>query len=234
MLNYIKSECYRITHGKGFYIMAAVLCGLVVVFNAACMLGDRNVPDFRYGIFRFSLNNVTGQSYLMLFLGGIVAACLFLEDRKDGVMKTAVSYGISREKILVGKCMVSTLTALVLLVLVAAVHVASAYVLLKNPEWLPLKEMLTCIVAVLPSAVASLVLMNVLGAVCRRDLTAYLAWIAVLYLIPSIILLAGVGLRIEILGRLALWMPYIFLQQEAIVTYSDYQCLWDTSAGMTK
>lgn len=232
MLNYIKSEYYRLTRGKGFHFMAAVLCGGVVLYNIASALGERYIPDFRYGTFRFSLNFFTGQSYIMLFLGGIVAACLFSDDRKNGVMKNAVSYGISRTKILIGKCVVCLFAALGLMIVVGAAYVGSAYLLMKEPEWLPLEEMLKGIGAALPSAIGAMVLMIVLVSLCRKEINAFLVWILIYYLVPVLLFLAG-G-KIRILRRIALWMPYIFLSQEAIVTYSDYNCLWNTSAGLTK
>ncbi len=232
MLNYIKSECYRVIHGKGAYTMLAVLCGISLLFNTACALGDRYIPDFRYGTFRFALNTFTGQITIMMILGAVAAGCLFSDDRKNGVLKNAVAYGISRPGILIGKCAVCFLTALAMMIVVFGVHVGSAYLLLKEPEWLPLREMLTGIGAALPSAAAFMVLMIFLCTVCQKEMEAVLWWALFYYLIPMACFF--IGMKVEPVSRIAEWMPYTIFNMEAIVSYDGYACLWDTAGGFAK
>lgn len=64
MMNYIKSECYRVVHTKTFYIVMAVLSGLVLLMNTVNSISGHLIPDFRYDTFRFSLNSFT--SFIML------------------------------------------------------------------------------------------------------------------------------------------------------------------------
>lgn len=105
MLNYIKGECYRMRVQSGFYIMAGVLCALVLIMNIVLALFAHFTPDFRYGTVRFSLNTFTGMiGNLMLVLGALVPGCLFIEERKNGVMKTVIASGLSRERVFIGKC----------------------------------------------------------------------------------------------------------------------------------
>ena len=54
MMNYIKSECYRVVHTKTFYIVMAVLSGLVLLMNTVNSISGHLIPDFRYDTFRFS------------------------------------------------------------------------------------------------------------------------------------------------------------------------------------
>ncbi|MFS6554163.1 hypothetical protein VPJ68_01405, partial [Parabacteroides distasonis] len=95
MLNYIKSEIYRIWHSRSFYAFGGILCGIILLLHIALIIGAAIEPDFRYNTFRFSLNNLTAQPMIMVILGVIVAGTLFNEDRKSGVLKTTVAYGIS-------------------------------------------------------------------------------------------------------------------------------------------
>lgn len=104
MMNYIKSECYRVVHTKTFYIVMAVLSGLVLLMNTVNSISGHLIPDFRYDTFRFSLNSFTSFIMLMLAMGAVVSSLLFIDDRKNGALEQAVSYGISREKIFIGKC----------------------------------------------------------------------------------------------------------------------------------
>ena len=92
--------------------------------------------------------------------------------------------------------------------------------------------MLTGTAAVLPSAATSLIFAIVLGILFQKDLTAVMIWAVVYYVIPMALFF--VGLKVEFVGKIVEWMPYGFLQMEAIVTYSDYYCLWDTAAGFSR
>lgn len=232
MLNYIKSECYRTIHGKGLYLAAAILSGLVLFMNIILALSLKYLPDFHYGTFRFSLNTFTSTPYSMIILGAVVPGCLFLDDRRNGVMKNTIAYGISREKIFIGKCIVAFLFTFLVLCVIFPVYVGSAYLLLPDPEWLPVREMLTGIAAVLPSAAASLMLILLLGALYEKEMVATIWWAVIFYIIPLALSLAG--LKIDLLARIASWTPYGFLNNEVYVSLTTYQCLWDTSEGFAR
>lgn len=232
MSNYIKSEWYRILHGKELYTTAAIMSGLVLLMNLVLFFAARMIPDFKYGTVRFSLNAFTSSSFVMVILGAIVAGCLLIDDRKNGVLKNAVSYGISRSSILIGKCIIGVFFALILLVAVFVVYVGSAYLLLDHPEWLPLREMLSAIGASLPSAVASLILTLVLSSLLQKDMHVVLWWFTFFYFIPIVTFL--IGLKVELAWKLYEWMPYGFLRTNVYVTMNSYDCLWDTPSGLAR
>lgn len=232
MLNYIKSECYRTIKGKSLYLAMGILSGLVLFMNFVLAAVGHYDPDFRYANFRFSLNNYTAMIYCIVVLGAVVPGCIFLDDRRNGVMKNVISYGISREKIFIGKCLNAFFFTFLVLCEVLVVYVGSAYLLLENPEWVPLREMLVGTAAALPSGIGSLIFMMLLGSLYQKEMTAAVWWMAVYYLVP--VAFALIGMKFEVLARIASWMPYVFLSSETMVTYDSYQCLWDTSAGFAK
>ncbi|MFR1640963.1 MAG: hypothetical protein ACLSVD_18605 [Eggerthellaceae bacterium] len=55
MLNYTKSELYRIVHGRELYLFTGVLCAIVLAASAA--VGHDEPPQFPYGTVRFSMSN---------------------------------------------------------------------------------------------------------------------------------------------------------------------------------
>lgn len=232
MTNYIKSEWYRILHGKELYVTTAVMSGIVLLMNLVLFLFNQMTSEFRYGTVRFSLNTFTAVPFIMIVMGAIVAGCLLIDDRRNGVLRNAIAYGISRTSILIGKCIIGALTALIIMAVVLAVYVGSAYLLLDNPEWLPLREMLSAIGASLLCAVASLVLTLVLGSLLQKEMHVVLWWFAVFYCIPLVTFL--IGLKVEPVGKISQWMPYNFLRNEVLVNMSSYQCLWDTPEGLAK
>lgn len=232
MVNYMRSEWYRVTHSKGMYMMTAILAGLVVLMNVVLAVSNHTITDFKYGTVRFSLNVLTAQPFCIMIIGAVVAGCLFSEDRKNGILKNAVSYGMLRTTILIGKCIVSLLTAVLMMIVVVAVYVGSAYLLLDNPEVLPLREFLTGIGATLLCAVASMIFMIVLNFLCQKETVAVIWWAVVLYVIPMACFF--IGLKVQVFERISEWMPYTLFKMSVIVTMGDYKCLWDTTEGLIR
>lgn len=232
MLNYMKSEWYKTIHGRGFYLAGGVMCGLVLLMNLILWGSNHFITNFPYGTFRFSLNTFTAQPIWVVALGSVVAGTIFVDDRKAGVIKNAVAYGIPREKILLGKWLVSLASCLILMCVVFAVYVGSAYLLLENQEWEPLKQMMMALVSTIPFSVAAMMLMIGLGVVLEKETVMMLWWMAVIYFIPMAVDM--LGLYFKIFERISRWLPYTFLRSEVLVTMRTYQCLWNTPEGFLK
>ena len=232
MLNYMKSEWYKTIHGKGFYIAGGVMCGLVLLMNLVLWGSNHFITNFPYGTFRFSLNTFTAQPIWMIALGSVIAGVLFIDDRKSGIIKNAVAYGIPREQILIGKWLVSLASSLILMCVVFAVYVGSAYVLLEKPEFEPFRQMVMAMISALPFSIAAMMLMNCLGVMIEKETIAMLWWMAVIYFIPMAVDI--LGLYFKGLQRISRWLPYTFLRREVLVTMGEYQCLWDTPEGLLK
>lgn len=232
MLNYMKSEWYKTIHGKGFYIAGGVMCGLVLLMNLILWGSNHFITDFPYGTFRFSLNTFTAQPIWMIALGSVIAGVLFIDDRKSGIIKNAVAYGIPREQILIGKWLVSLASSLILMCVVFAVYVGSAYVLLEKPEFEPFRQMVMAMISTLPFSIAAMILMNCLGVMIEKETITMLWWMAVIYFIPMAVDI--LGLYFKGLQRISRWLPYTFLRREVLVTMGEYQCLWDTPEGFLK
>ena len=121
MLNYIKSECYRVMHSRSTYVMTGIMAVLPVLFHIILYVtgvASSTTQDFPYDITSFSFSFLAGSPMLFTYAGLIVAAVLYEEEHKNGNMKNAVAFGISREKLFLGKCMTAVLTATVIMALV--------------------------------------------------------------------------------------------------------------------
>ena len=122
MLNYARSEWYRITRGCEFYAFTGVLCGLGLAANLLLFGVGSSDPDFPYATVRFSLSNVICAPSLSFFVAGLLVWNLFSDEGKDGTFKNAVSHGLSRRDLFLGKCLVSTALGLICLAAVSYTH----------------------------------------------------------------------------------------------------------------
>lgn len=232
MTNYMKSEWYRIFHSKTIYGITVFMVGLALLVNIVLALFLNFTPNFRYGTFRFSLNTLTAQLSILLLGAGIIGIVLFSGEVKNGIVKNVIAYGASRREIFIAQSIVCFLVCLIIMAITLTVYVGSAYLLLEQPEWEPLRQLLTGIGAMLLSAVASMVFILILNMIFTKESTAIMIWASVLFVVPWAFMV--LGMKLEVFAKISSWMPYSMLKQEAIVTFSSYDCLWDEPAGLVK
>ncbi|MBP3610669.1 MAG: hypothetical protein J6J42_10075 [Lachnospiraceae bacterium] len=232
MLNYVKSEWYRITHMKDMYVFTGILSVLSVIFNVVLFLFSKMDVGFPYGTVSFSLSFLAADMTL-LFLTGAIIVALFFTNNKNGVMKNAVAFGISREKIFIGKGIVSAVASLCSLVVILAAYIGSAVLLLEQgvaSDAIP--GLLKGIASLLVMAVAAEVLAVALFDYFENNVTGYIVWYLVISVVPKLVNL--LGLRFNVLKRIASWMPANYLNNEVMINMSGWSALWDTPEGVAK
>ncbi len=231
MLNYLKSEWYRITRGKELYLLVGILCAIVLAANVLLRVMAAT-PDFPYSTVRFSLSNLISSLGMLFFGAGLLVWVLFSDDRKDGTFKNAVAYGISRRSLFVGKCIVSVVAGLVGLAVVLAVYIGSAVLLLEGSVE-SVVYLLKGVAAALPFTIACVVLAVAVFVTLAKPITAFWVWLAIVFIIPAA--LNMMGLVIEPVATFASWMPMNFFANEVFVNQSGMaQFLWDTPMGLMK
>lgn len=231
MLNYLKSEFYRVARSRDLYILTIVAAMLTVFMNAVLYYFQHFVTgEFRYATVRFSLNNMLGNLTFM-FVGGLIAAVLvFADEHKNGTIKNTVAYGVSRTQFFIGKCIVASVTASISFIVIEAAHIGTAYLLLENAELEPLKVLLHGVAAILPAAFGAIVL-GIAVLCCTEKLTnVIIIWTTVFYLIPAFC--DALGRKSELFAKIVRWMPNYQFGRGITGYLGTYQCVWDTPEGL--
>lgn len=232
MLNYIKSEWYRITRGKEIYGVIAAMSAIIIVMNVILFIFRLNDTSFPYATIRFSLNILTSSLPYLFVAGALVVALLFAEERKNGTLKNNIAYGISRKSIFIGKCIVCTASSVICMTVILVFYIGSAFLLLGGPGEEPLQKMLEGIGAALPSALASVILAAVVLSLCKKEVIAVVWWFVITYAVPTVFF--NLGRKVELFKVIADWMPANFLSSEVTANMSSYDCLWNTPFGLMK
>lgn len=231
MLNYMKSEWYRIVRGRGLYLFVGTLCAIVLAGNVL-LRAMAATPDFPYATVRFSMSNLISMLGLLFFMAGLLVWVLFADDRKDGTLKNAIAHGCSRRDLFLGKCIVATALGFASLAVVLAVYIGSAVLLLEGSTEAA-AILLKGVAAALPFTVACIVLGVAVCSALPKTVTAFLVWLAVVSIVPAVLNVIGLG--VEPVGRLASWLPSIFFSNEVAINQSGLaQFLWDTPEGLAK
>lgn len=232
MLNYIKSECYRVANNMWVYATAGILSLLILFFNLILYCFQNNTTNFPYGTTSYSFSNLVAQPMLYCYMAFIIVAILYEGDKRYGSQKNSIAYGISRTKIFAGKCIVSLLTALGILLVVMTVYIGSAMFLLEHKGPVETSDMLMEVPAVSLIAVSALILSVIVLEYFNKSITGIILWIFIFSAIPKA--LFYIGLKVESLMKIALWLPENFFFAEMSINMSQCIPIWDTPEGMAK
>lgn len=232
MMNYVKSELYRVSINRGIYYLIGILAILSFLLNAVLWSFGRT-DNFPYDTTSFSYSNLVANPMVFSVMGTIIGFFLYEGNRKNGNLKNTIAFGIPRTKVFAGECIVATITAIVSMIVVLAVYIASAVVLLEQTGPVSLMDLLTEIPAVFLIAVASLISGIVCIEVFGKNSTGMIVWLVIWFIIPRIFFY--LGLRIDVFHSMAMWMPYNFFGSNGMsVNMSQSITAWGTIEGMAK
>lgn len=204
MRRYIKSELYRSLNNPSFIISMGLLSGLSILFNIIISLSDAT-NDY-INTFGFLYSVMTIPVFLMIAFASIITVL----DFKEGTIKNTVTSGISRDKIALGKILVTMILGSLSALVVLLIFFTSGSIILNTSTWaeyFPLfKELGKKLIGVFPLWL-SLVPIITWSAITLKGSSAYvfLYW-AVVSMIPRIIEIIGLSFEKELLVNLGINM----------------------------
>lgn len=230
MLNYIRSELYRTIHNKGFLGATGILAGLAVVLHVVLWLFAANSPSFSYATSSFSYSLLVSTPDLFRIAAFVIVCVLYESDRRNGNDKNSIAFGISRTKIFIGKCVASLCACVAAMAVVLAVYIGGAMLLTEQSGPVQLTDLLREVVAVFPASVSAMVLGVVLLLTFEKNGLVALAMYVILFGVPKVLML--VGLQVEPVLKLAVWLPTNLFAIGMEVNMSRCVTIWSTPEGM--
>ena len=231
MLNYMKSEFYRVSHSTRVYIMTLVFALLPLCMNLILYFFRVTDPGFPYSTTSFSFSNLVANPMTFSYAGLVIVFVLYEGSKKNGSMKNAVSSGISRRKIFAAQCAVSFAVSVAVLLITEAVYLGSAFLLLEEKGAVDAWDILAGTAAGFPTAVSGLILGIVLIRMADQSSMGLLIWICVMTFIPQAFFY--LGLKVDVLHEIAMWMPANFFSAMT-VNQSECKAVWDTVEGFAR
>lgn len=231
MLNYIKSELYRIARQEGVYVFGGICAGLLVLMNIVLAWIKWGDPTFRYGstwfVFGF-VDDVLG----MVFVMTIIMGCLvFGDEYKDRTIGNSIAFGDSPVMVYLGKIIVSLIVSVITLAAVVAIFVGSAYLLLEDSGptalWEFLRDYLANSLFLVQGVLAALTFCFLSGS---KGAATWI-WLAVYEAFPMVVSL--LGLKFPFFSKLDGWLAgnlagsHTYIGKEAIA-------FWQTPEGLMK
>lgn len=243
MMNYIKSELYRIMHSKGIYLLTGICTALLLSMNI--MLGYfKGVEHFSYATTEFVFKMVWSALNVVFFLTLCMGGIVFAEEYKNKTIANSVAFGYSRISLYFGKLLTGLIVSVGALAVVLAVFIGSAYLLLENSGIDVLITLLKGIGASVPILVAGEAAALTLLFLAGSSSGATWSWMGIMIGVPIISEL--LGMKFDFFRKLSGWLAYEVLQngQQLIMVESETEAgmsvepqivlTWMTQAGLTR
>lgn len=233
MLNYIKSEFYRITRSSALYTAGIAFGSAPALVNILLFCLARLNPNFPYGTTSFSYSNTVAIPMIFSVAALFLVLVLYEGNKKNGNLKNVVAFGISREKIFLGQIIVCLTASLAVLVFTMITYIFSARLLLKIQGPVTEKDLIMTAFAMAPIAIAALIAGIIAVTYFNRLSMGMIWWLCIFFFIPQFLYYISLIIYIPTIQNIAMWMPQNFLKSMQ-VNQSICSPLWDTPDGLAK
>lgn len=228
MMNYTKSEFYRVTRTGSIYLLTGILVLLTLALNLCLYFFGT-----RYTTASFSYSFLVSNPMVFGSMGAVISILLYEGNKRNGNLKNTVAFGISRTAAFVGECVVSVVTSVLVMVIVLGAWIGSVSLLLPQTGPVTLNDLLAEVPAVFLIAVACIISALVCINFFERASVGIIVWLVIWFLADKVILY--LGMRFVFFYRIAMWLPgNFFSTNQQYVNMSQCITVWDTPDGMLK
>lgn len=178
MMNYMRSETYKLLRTKGIYITYALCITLLILAALTLYYFGHNGEYFPYYRADFYYNNVFGMWLFIVMIGAVINSFLTNKESKR-VLKQSISFGISRATIYFSKYLVS-LIAFTILCILGTIVLLTCGQLFFPKDSRAVEEFLLSLINFSPIILGAFSLVHALNMVMRRETTAIVSFIFIL------------------------------------------------------
>ncbi len=188
MINYMKSELYKVSRNKMTYIylgsLIVLICALPLLLN---LYNSSNGMEYDAV---FLLEGVRINTFnLPLYLTIMITSLVFSEEYKNRTMTNSISFGFNRAQIYFGKFIVQTLVAMIFAVVAFGVLILSSWLILGFNSSMSesISLLFTQIIAAFPIWLAGLAIANALAFIFNSTMTFAIIFMTLVVIIPSVL-----------------------------------------------
>ncbi|MCE4958010.1 ABC transporter permease [Macrococcoides caseolyticum] len=218
MMNYMRSEAYKLFKIRGIYITYAICISLLILAALTLYYFGHNGEYFPYYRADFYYNNVFGVWLFIALIGSIINTFLTNKESKR-VLKQSISYGITRTTIYFSKYFVSLIAFTILCIISIIVMVTCAHLLFPK-DIRATDEFLLSLINFAPIILGTFSLMHALNMTIQRESLATIISVFILMGISTIAyILMNINQSFEIFYKLT---PKV-LSDRVLSEYMNHQ-----------
>lgn len=181
MMNYLKSELYRLSRKKSMYLFLS-LCLVVPLIMTLMTLSanSENYTNTQF-VFRFAQNAWS----ILIFITPIMVSLIQMDDFSDGTFKNMISFGLSRKTIFISKWLLSVLFLIVAGLLTYLTLTISVFTVLPNTGSGSYASFNASMLGVLPLVLAAVTVSHCICFLSGKIMMHALVYIFLMVLLPE-------------------------------------------------
>lgn len=230
MLNYLKSEFYRIIRLKSVYATFAFCAAFIMLFNGA-LFYFRNEVGFRYATTKYSFSFIYTSMPILIYIVYMVCSVVIDDEFKSRTLKNSVAAGVKRNTIYFGRFIIEIIIGMIFYVLLNLLHIMLGLALLENSGGEYLHILLRSLIACIPIYIACAAICHCLYYILDNAINVIFAFVVIVTLIPKAIGLAG--MKISFLSKINEWLMASLLEPKWDEAY-NLTLSWDTTNGFIR
>lgn len=231
MLNYLKSEFYRVFTQKSVYVLTGCCLLVVLLFNGVLWIMANFTEGFPWATTKYAFSTLEGDMHIPLTLAAVMGWLVTADELKLRTINNSVAFGISRRQAYLAKVIVGIAAAALCLVITEAGLIGSGYLLLENSGAAYTLSLLKGTAACIPAWIAGMTAVISLYYVTGSRSASLWGWLLIIVAVPSVVNI--LGFRFDICAKLASWLIFPMVSSvsagEEWLVYS-----WSTAAGFLK
>lgn len=232
MINYIKSELYRIAHTKSIYLLTGGCAALLLAMNLVLYIFRVRYDDFPYASTNFAFSMVTNAFGFVLFLTLLLGPMVFSDEYKNRTWMNSIAFGCSRWTIFAGKVIAGMIVSALAIASVLAIFIGSAYLMLENSGREAIYMLLRGVLLNIPIFMAGEIGVYMFLALMPTRDAGMWSWIGLIMLFPSVCDL--LGMKFKFFARLSPWLIYHAVGAGEMNDTGHYVMAFMTEGGMIK
>ncbi|BCN30219.1 ABC transporter permease subunit [Anaeromicropila herbilytica] len=156
MLNYVKSEFYRIFRERSIWVLSAVFSALVIAACIVLFLTNKATPNFPYANTRYLLSTIASMMVIPFFMLSTIPQTVVGEEIREKTLKNSVSFGVSRSTIYFGKWFVNVVGLLIVGVITVSISMMGSYLFLEDSGITFTTDFIMALIGMFPLLLAGL------------------------------------------------------------------------------
>lgn len=231
MMNYIKSELYRVAHSKGIYILSGI-CALLLVSMNAVLHFFGSGGHFAYNNTAFAFGMVWSALNAVFFLTLCMGSLIFADEYKNKTISNSIAFGYSRVSLYFGKLLVGAIVSVAALAAVLGIFIITAYLLLEDSGIDVLLKLFRAVGASIPALLTGEIAAITLCFLIGTTTGVIWSWVGLMIGVPMVSEI--LGMKFDFFAKLSKWLVYEVLQDNQIIMTEEEMAREVVMAWMTR
>lgn len=230
MLNYLKSELYRVVRLKSVYMTFVFSAAILLLFNGA-LFYFRNTEGFRYATTKYSFSAIYTSMSILIYIVFMICSVVIDDEFKSRTLKNSVAAGVKRNTLYFGRFIIELVIGMIFYVLLNGLHILLGLSLLENSGSEYLHILIRSLIAGIPIYIACAALCHCLYYILDNAYNVISIFVVIVTVIPKAIEFAG--MKISFFNKLNEWIISSMLETKWDETY-NLTLTWDTTNGLIR